>query len=201
MGTAGTLLVVDDESTVADVVRDLFEEQGYTVTCALNGRDALTLASLSRPDAVVLDIRLPDRDGPEVLCDLLALDDSLTVVMLSGSDDEELASALLEAGAFDYVRKPFVLDNLQQVISLAVLVGKRKTVLPDDGTPWQCGGRALADEAPRPESDSRCPECHERVREGDSTAVRERDGIYHATCWLNRFTEHAMPSPQLASSA
>lgn len=200
MSTAGTLLVIDDEPAVADVVRDFFEEQGYSVTCALNGRDALTLASLSRPDAVVLDVRLPDRDGPEVLCDLLALDSSIAVVMLSGSDDEELASALLEAGAFDYVRKPFMLDNLQQVIGLAVLVGKRKTLLPDDGTPWQCGPRPPADDIPRPDGDSWCAQCHERVRDGDSTAVRERDGFYHATCWLSRFTEHAAGSPQLARS-
>ena len=133
MSTAGTLLVIDDEPAVADVVRDFFEEQGYSVRCALNGRDALTLASLSRPDAVVLDVRLPDRDGPEVLCDLLALDSSITVVMLSGSDDEELASALLEAGAFDYVRKPFVLDNLQQVLSL-------RAADQPAGEPEQTGG-------------------------------------------------------------
>jgi CheY-like chemotaxis protein len=200
MSTAGALLVVDDEPEIADAMRDLFEEQGYSVTCAFNGRDALTLASLSRPDAVVLDIRMPDRDGPEVLCDLLALDSSMTVVLLNGSDDEELAAALLEAGAFDYVRKPFVLDNLQQVIGLAVLVGKRKTLLPDDGTPWQCGARPPADDIPRLEGDSRCGQCHARVRDGDSTAVRERDGLYHAACWLSRFTESAAGTHQLARS-
>src|SRR4026209_2698915 len=100
MSTAGTLLVIGDEPAVAEVVRDFFEEQGYSVRCALNGRDALTLASLSRPDTVVREVRLPDRDGPEVLCDLFARDSWITVVMLSGSGDEELASALLEAGAF-----------------------------------------------------------------------------------------------------
>lgn len=197
MSTAGSLLVIDDEPEVADVLRDFFEEQGYSVTCAFNGRDALTLASLARPDAVVLDIRMPQRSGPEVLCDLLALDGSMTVVMLSGTDDEELAGALLKAGAFDYVRKPFVLDNLEQVVGLAVLVGKRKTLLPDDGTPWQCGPRTIGDDAPPAEGDTGCGLCHERVRPGDSTAVRERDGFYHAACWLSRFTENA-GSPQLA---
>jgi CheY-like chemotaxis protein len=196
MSPAGSLLVVDDQPEVADVLRDLFEEHGYSVTCALNGRDALVLASLSRPDAVVLDIRMPERDGPEVLGDLLALDPSLTVVMLSGTDDEELACALLKAGAFDYVRKPFMLDNLQQVVGLAAVVGKRKTLLPDDGTPWPCGSRTFADDAPRPEGDSGCGLCHERIHAGDSTAVRERDGLYHAACWLSRFTENA-GSPQL----
>ena len=190
--------MVDDEPEVANVLRDFFEEQGYTVTCALNGHDALVLASLARPDAVVLDIRMPDRDGPEVLCDLLALDGSITVVMLSGTDDEDLARALLKAGAFDYVRKPFLLDNLAQVVGLAVLLGKRKTLLPDDGTPWQCGSRLVADDLPRTEADAACELCHERVRAGDSTAVRERDALYHANCWLSRFTESSAATHQLA---
>jgi len=194
MHSAGSLLVVDDEPKIADLLRDFFEEQGYAGTCASNGRDALVLASLARPDAVLLDIRMPDRDGPEVLCDLLALDSSITVVMVSGADDEELASALLEAGAFDYVRKPFVLDNVEQVVGLAVLMGKRKAILPDATTPWQCEPRVGADDTPRLESDTWCGRCHARVRAGDTTAVREREGFYHADCWLSRFTVDA---PQL----
>jgi DNA-binding NtrC family response regulator len=197
---AGSLLVVDDESDVADVLRDFFEEQGYAVTCAVNGRDALVLASLARPDAVILDIRMPERDGPDVLRDLLALDDSITVVMLSGTDDEEIARDLLKAGAFDYVRKPFMLDNLEQVVGLAVLVGKRKTLPDDDGSPWQCDARTLAEETPRGAADTWCGSCHERVPAGDTTAVRERDGLYHATCWLTRFTGYVPPGPQLARS-
>jgi DNA-binding response OmpR family regulator len=178
----GSLLVVDDEPEVADVVRDYFEGLGYSVTCAFNGRDALVLASLHRPDAVILDIRMPDRDGAAVLRELRAADDSIAVVMLSGTDDETLARELLEAGAFDYVRKPFLLDNLEQVVSLAVLLGKRKA-LSDDGLPWMCDGRSsFADEAPR--GDGPCQRCQEHVHAGDTSAVRERDGFYHAACWL-----------------
>ena len=200
MSQAGSLLVVDDEPEVADVLRDLFEEQGYAVTCALNGRDALVLASLARPDAVILDIRMPERDGPEVLRDLLALDDSITVVMLSGNDDEEIARDLLKAGAFDYLCKPFILDNIEQVVGLAVLVGKRKTLPDDDGSPWQCDSRTVAEETPPGSADTRCGGCGERVPAGDTTAVRERDGLYHATCWLTRFTGYVSPVRQLASS-
>lgn len=197
MSPAGSLLVVDDELRVADVLRDLFEEQGYVVTCASNGRDALVLASLSRPDAVLLDMRMPDRDGPEVLCDLLALDGSLTVVMLTGTEDEELASALRQAGAFDYVRKPFELGAIEQIVGLAVMVGKRKAILPEE-TPWQCEPRTVADETLPLGADAWCGLCHERVRPGDTTAVRERHGLYHADCWLSRFTAGAVDSPLLA---
>ena len=177
----GQLLVVDDEPQVADVLRDFFEAQGFSVTCALNGHDALVLASLTRPDAVILDVRMPGRDGADVLRDLRKLDDSIPVVMLSGLDDEDLARELLGAGAFDYVRKPFQLDNLEQVVALAVLLGKRKA-LSDDGLPWMCDSRTYADEALR--GDGPCLRCHTHVHAGDTTAVRERDGFYHAACWL-----------------
>jgi DNA-binding response OmpR family regulator len=196
----GSLLIVDDEPEVADVLRDFFEEQGYVVTCALNGRDALVLASLSRPDAVILDIRLPERSGPEILADLRGLDDSIPVVMLSGTDDEALACDLLKAGAFDYVRKPFMLDNLEQVVGLAMLVGKRK-VLTDDGEgPWPCDSRSYGDATVREDSNTTCVRCHERVRGGDTTAVREREGLYHASCWLARFPDAAVSTSQLARS-
>jgi DNA-binding response OmpR family regulator len=185
---AGSLLVVDDEPEVADVLRDFFEGQGYTVNCAFNGRDALVLASLSRPDAVILDIRMPDRDGSEVLRDLLALDESIAVVMVSGTDDESLARKLLKAGAFDYVRKPFMLDNIEQVVGLAVLLGKRKA-LPDEGMPWPCDSRTFAEDAPLAAAEAGCRRCHEPVHVGDITAVRERDGLYHAVCWLSRVSQ------------
>lgn len=191
MSAVGSLLVVDDEPQVAEVLRDFFGEQGYAVRCAGTGHEALALAAQSRPDAVLLDIRMPGRDGPEVLGDLLALDSSITVVMVSGTDDEELACALLKAGAFDYVRKPFMLDNLEQVVGLAVLVGKRKAILPDETTPWQCEARTLEGETPPATDETGCRLCHGRVRVGDTTAVREREGLYHAACWLNRTSQLA----------
>ena len=130
----GAILIVDDEPAVAEMLRDIFMAQGYAVDGASNGGDALMLASLSRPDAIVLDIKLPDTTGAEVLARLQEFDESIPVVMLSGSDDEEQARALLKAGAMDYIRKPFQFDQLLHAVSLAVEVGKgrprRGVVLP-----------------------------------------------------------------------
>jgi two-component system, OmpR family, response regulator MprA len=130
----GSILIVDDEPAVAEMLRDIFVSQGYVVDGASNGGDALMLASLSRPDAVILDIKLPDTSGAEVLARIRALDESIPVVMLSGSDDEDMARSLLKAGAMDYLRKPFQFDQLIQAVSLAVEVGKgrprRGVILP-----------------------------------------------------------------------
>jgi DNA-binding response OmpR family regulator len=130
----GSILIVDDEPAVAEMLRDIFVEEGYLVDGASNGGDAVMLASLSRPDAIVLDIKLPDTTGAEVLARIHEVDDSIPIVMLSGSDDEDTARALLKAGAMDYIRKPFQFDQLLQAVSLAVEVGKgrprRGVVLP-----------------------------------------------------------------------
>lgn len=122
----GSILVVDDECAVAEMLRDIFMSHGYAVDSASNGGDALMLASLSRPDAVVLDMKLPDTTGAEVLARIRDLDPSIPVVMLSGSDDEDTARALLKAGAMDCLRKPFDFDQLIQTVSLAVEVGRQR---------------------------------------------------------------------------
>ena len=130
----GSILIVDDEPAVAEMLRDIFTAHGYAVDGASNGGDALMLASLSRPDAIILDIKLPDTSGAEVLTRIHELDESIPVVMLSGSDDEDQARTLLKAGAMDYIRKPFQFDQLLQAVSLAVEVGRgrprRGVVLP-----------------------------------------------------------------------
>lgn len=130
----GSILIVDDEPAVAEMLRDIFLSQGYAVDGASNGGDALMLASLSRPDAVILDIKLPDTTGADVLARIRELDESIPVVMLSGSDDEDMARTLLKLGAMDYIRKPFQFEQLTQAVSLAVEVGKgrprRGVVLP-----------------------------------------------------------------------
>lgn len=195
MSQAGSLLLIDDEPQVVDMLRDYFSEQGYSVMSAVNGRDALVLASLTRPDAVLLDIRMPEMQGPDVLRELRALDDSLSVVMVSGTDDEDLARALLKAGAFDYVRKPFMFDNLDTIVRLAVVVGRREPLrdvqAPRSSEPW-----TLADDLDG--ANVWCARCQEPIPAADSTAVRERTAMYHAACWLNRSAETAPARRQLA---
>lgn len=105
------ILIVDDDPTVAGVLRGYFAEAGYMAgymtDTALTGREALALIEQTHPDVVLLDIRMPDLDGVEVLRRIRAAHPAIPVIMSTGNDDLALARDTLKMGAFDYVAKPF----------------------------------------------------------------------------------------------
>ena len=121
----GQLLVVDDEHEITELLEEHFRASGYRVDVAHDGAQALVMAAARRPDAVLLDVNMPGLDGSEVLARLRAIDPTVSVIMLTGNDDEDLARQLLRAGAFDYVPKPFQLDMLERVVAAAVAAGLR----------------------------------------------------------------------------
>jgi len=106
MDRAERVLVVDDDSTVADVVRRYLERDGYAVQLAGDGETALRLAAEQRPDLVVLDLMLPGIDGLEV-CRRLRASSDVPVVMLTALGEESDRVVGLQLGADDYVTKPF----------------------------------------------------------------------------------------------
>lgn len=123
--TAGHVLVVDDEHEITDLLQEHLGACGYAVEVAHDGGQALQIAAARRPDVVLLDITMPGPDGEEVLARLRAIDPTVSVVMLTGNDDEARARRLLRAGAFDYLPKPFRLEVLEGVIAAAVAAGRR----------------------------------------------------------------------------
>jgi two-component system alkaline phosphatase synthesis response regulator PhoP len=105
-----TILVVDDEPHIVEIVRDYLKQAGYRVVTAGDGQMALTLARHERPDLIVLDLMLPGGiDGLEV-CRRLRRDPGLTevpIIMLTARVEETDRLIGLELGADDYVTKPF----------------------------------------------------------------------------------------------
>jgi len=106
-GGGQTILVVDDDPTVSDVVRRYLERAGYAVTLSADGLDALAKYERARPDLVVLDLMLPGIDGLEVARRLRATPDGVPIVMLTALGEEADRVLGLELGADDYVTKPF----------------------------------------------------------------------------------------------
>src|SRR5882672_10316557 len=101
-----TVLVVEDEPKIAQVVRDYLEHAGFKTVAAGNGKAALQAVSRDRPDLVILDLRLPDMDGLDVTR-LLRKDSTVPIIMLTARDEESDKLIGLELGADDYVTKPF----------------------------------------------------------------------------------------------
>lgn len=105
-------LIVDDEPAIRRLLRTSLVSQSWRVTEARTGEMALKMATEVVPDIVVLDLGLPDMDGVDVLRRLRGAHPTLPVVILSVRDDERGKVAALEAGADDYVTKPFSMAEL-----------------------------------------------------------------------------------------
>ena len=107
------ILVVDDERAVRDSLRRALELEGYEIELAADGNEALVrLESNDEPDAVILDLLMPGVDGLEVCRRLRTSGSTLPVLMLTARTEVEDRVAGLDAGADDYVTKPFALEEL-----------------------------------------------------------------------------------------
>jgi DNA-binding response OmpR family regulator len=106
MVTVATILVVDDEPRIVQLVRDYLEHGGFTVLVASDGQAALRTARTGRPDLVVLDLGLPGLDGLDV-ARALRRDGEVPIIMLTARTDETDKLVGLELGADDYMTKPF----------------------------------------------------------------------------------------------
>jgi two-component system KDP operon response regulator KdpE len=105
------VLVVDDEPQILRALGAGLRGAGYEVLTAATAADALAEAAMRRPDAVILDLILPDGDGTEVCAELRTWS-SVPVIVLSAVGEEREKVAALDAGADDYVTKPFSVDEL-----------------------------------------------------------------------------------------
>src|SRR5699024_2415162 len=100
------ILVVDDEKPIADILKFNLVKEGYDVTCAYDGNEAVKLAEDIEPDLILLDIMLTGDDGNEV-CREVSKTQSMPIIMLTATDSEIVRVIGLELGADDYVTKPF----------------------------------------------------------------------------------------------
>lgn len=113
------VLVIDDEVQIRRFLRISLEASGYRVLEALTGGEGITRAAQHRPDIIILDLGLPDMDGLEVLRRLREWTKT-PVIILSVRDDDQGKVAALDAGADDYLTKPFSTDELQARIRVAL---------------------------------------------------------------------------------
>lgn len=138
--SAGCILVVDDERPIRRLLRTTLEVQGYEVIEAADARAALAALHASKPDLVILDLGLPDRDGLEVLCEMRAAS-ALPILILSSRELEAAKVQALDDGADDYIAKPFGADELMARIRTAL----RHRVLQQGAQPVYRSGPLMVD--------------------------------------------------------
>jgi len=133
--TAPHILVVDDELSMRELLEFMLGREGYKVTCAESGRKAISLLEKTNFDLLLCDIRLGDITGLEVLRETKKHDPETVVIMISAYATTETAVEAMNAGAYDYVPKPFDNEELKQTISKALslkTIEHEKKVLDDE---------------------------------------------------------------------
>ncbi|HVO84529.1 MAG TPA: response regulator [Syntrophobacteria bacterium] len=117
-----TVLVAEDDREVRDLLKLEFELEGFTVLTAANGAEAITTAERSQPDVILMDVLMPIVDGIEATQRLLGKKATkhIPVLMLTVVDKKEEIIRALQAGAFDYIAKPFFLPELKARVSAAL---------------------------------------------------------------------------------
>ena len=150
----GVVLCADDEPQIRELIATVLRNDGFRVIKAEDGRKALALFEVDRPDLVLLDLRMPHMDGLQALREIKTLRPAVPVVLISGYGDIRTAVDAMRLGAYDFIEKPFLVDNLVAVV--------RRAVQRPDCSDASCA-RAGAPRAETPLNDIL----------GDSRAIRE----------------------------
>src|SRR4051794_29789113 len=106
------VLIVDDEASIRSSLTGALKDEGYRVSAAASGREALEGMKLEKPDVVLLDIWMPEMDGLEVLRHVKKQTPGVSVIMMSGHGNIETAVRATKLGAFDFIEKPLSLERL-----------------------------------------------------------------------------------------
>ena len=114
------ILIVDDELNMRLVLTAMLKKEGFEISSASNGREALQILKSSRIAVVITDLKMPDIDGMELLSCISEQHPEIPVIMITAHGTIATAVEALKKGAFDYITKPFDLDDLKNIVSKAI---------------------------------------------------------------------------------
>ena len=133
-----TILIVDDEKAIVDILRFNLEKEGYATLSAYDGREGLRLAREKSPDLILLDVMLPEMDGFEVCRTLRGEGSGIPIIMITAREGETDKVFGLELGADDYITKPFSVREL-----LARVKANMRRAVTAEAAPPQMGTETL----------------------------------------------------------
>lgn len=109
-----TILTVDDEVMICNMLSKFLQRLGYEVKSANSGEEAIELINKEKPDLILLDLKMPGMGGKATLKEIKKQHNDLPVIMVTGMLDEEEATELLDEGAADYITKPIDFQYLEK---------------------------------------------------------------------------------------
>ena len=116
-----SLLIIDDDLTTCDFLRSFFAQKGYKAFVANDGERGLLIVKEKKPDVILLDIKMPDLSGLEVLQKIKEIDKNAKVIMMTAVNDGFVIEMAMKYGAIDYITKPFSLEWLEKDVLLKTL--------------------------------------------------------------------------------
>ena len=141
------ILIIDDERSIRNTLRDILENEGYKVDDAENGMEGLKLVNSKKYDVILLDIKMPGMDGLEVLEHAMKVTDT-PVVMISGHGTIDTAVEAIKKGAYDYIAKPLDLNRLlitiRNALDKSTLVKETKSLKQQVPQTWEMIGQSTA---------------------------------------------------------
>jgi nitrogen regulation protein NR(I) len=118
-----TILIVDDDKSIRYSLKRMLEEK-YSILTAHNGEEALSLVKETSPDLVIMDIKMPGRNGIEVLREIKSIDPKSLVIIMTAYGTTETAIEAMKYGAFDYILKPFPIPQMKGLVEKALALRK-----------------------------------------------------------------------------
>lgn len=128
------IIIIDDDPGILQVMRKLCERMGHSTAAYQTGREGVAAIGKNVPDLLIVDLRLGDMDGLQIVRRCHAEHPGIAIIMVTGYGSVETAVEAMKLGAFDYLTKPFELEDLQRTINRA-LKGEGRATAPGSGTP------------------------------------------------------------------
>jgi len=123
-----SILIVDDEKNVVNLLDKMFKKQGYYTYCAYNGKEALDIIDRNQIDIIISDIRMPEIDGLTLMKKVKAVDPSIEFILITAFATLETAIEALRTGARDYITKPFNLEDITNAIDKITKSGAEEDI-------------------------------------------------------------------------
>ncbi len=136
--TSNRVLVVDDDQAILDIISQTLRSNGFSVNLALSGAEALECLRHEVPDVVLLDLKLPEMSGPEVLKEIRQKYGQIPVIIITGYPDSEMMSQALQYSPIMMISKPFMPEKILETVSL-VLNGSRAGTTIGKGSQEEAG--------------------------------------------------------------